>query len=64
MMLKVQSVKEELLTTREDFAREQDGVKMSIEKKCDWESLRKGLGYFEEKMRELSSVVGGLAEGL
>ena len=37
---------------------------MSVEKKCDWESLRKGLGFFEDKMREFSSVVNGLIENM
>jgi len=36
---------------REDFTREIDGLKMGLEKKADWDSLKKGLNYFDEKIR-------------
>jgi len=49
--LKLQSLKEDLLTVRQDFARDNDGVKSLLEKKCDWESLKKGMNYFDEKVK-------------
>lgn len=36
LTLKLQSFKEDLLAFRQDFAREQDGIKSMMEKKCDW----------------------------
>jgi hypothetical protein len=51
LALKVQSLKEDILIMREDFAREIENSKMWIEKKCDWESFRKGINYFEDKIK-------------
>lgn len=51
LALKLQSFKEDILTVRQDFARECDGIKSMLEKKCDWESLKKGMHYFEERVK-------------
>lgn len=44
---KIQGVKEDLLAVRNDFTREIDGLKMNLEKKADWDSLKKALSYFD-----------------
>lgn len=31
--------------------REIDSLKLTVEKKCDWESLKKGMHYFEERVK-------------
>ena len=28
-----------------------------MEKKCDWESLRKGMNYFEDRIKEVSHSI-------
>lgn len=47
MSLKIQGVKEDLLGVRKDFSQEVEGVRMYLEKKADWESLKKALSYFD-----------------
>lgn len=47
---------------REDLMREIDGLKAGIEKKADWESLKKGLNYFDEKLKETKAVTQALYE--
>lgn len=59
---KVQGLKEDILAFREDLIRELDGVKAGLEKKADWESLKKGLNYFEEKLKETKAVTQALYE--
>jgi hypothetical protein len=46
LTLKMQTYKEEIMAIKEDFSRDFDSIKNSIEKKADWESLKKGIGYF------------------
>jgi len=47
LISKVQGIKEDVLTVREDMMREIDGLKMNMEKKADWESFKKTLSYFD-----------------
>ena len=53
----MQSHKEDLLTIRQDFVKQLDTVKVGLEKKCDWESLKKGMHYFEERVKDISIYV-------
>lgn len=47
LTLKQQSLKEDLASIRQEILRDIDGLKMNNEKKADWDSLKKGLTYFE-----------------
>ena len=64
LTLKQQSLKEDLLTVRQDFARDVDGLKSLLEKKCDWESLKKGMNYFDEKVKEIISYIDTLQKNI
>ena len=44
--LKMQTVKEDFLTMRQEITREIDNLKMGMERKADWDGLKKGLDYF------------------
>ena len=35
---------------------------MSLEKKADWDSLKKGLNYFDEKIKEFKILLQSLYE--
>lgn len=64
LALKQQSLKEDLLTVRQDFARDVDGLKSLLEKKCDWESLKKGMNYFDEKVKEIIAYIDTLQKNI
>ncbi len=42
--------------------REVEGVKAGIQKKADWQSLKKGLNYFEQKLKETKAIVQAIYE--
>ena len=52
----MQGLKEDILNYREDLMREMEALKASLEKKADWESLKKGLNFFEDKLKETRAI--------
>jgi len=57
LTLKHQSLKEDIESMRQDIIREIDGLKMNTDKKADWDSLKKSLSYFEEKLKEVKVII-------
>ena len=55
--MKMNSVKEDILQVRQDFASDVDSLRLSLEKKADWESLRKGFNFFEDKLKEVAVII-------
>lgn len=64
MINKLQSLKEDILALRQDLMREVDLVKAGLEKKADWDSLKKALSYFDDKMKDTKNVIQALAQGM
>lgn len=53
--IKIQTLKDEMTSFKEEISRDIDGLKMQMEKKSDLESLKKGFTYFEDRIKELYS---------
>lgn len=58
----MQGLKEDILNYREDLMREMEALKASLEKKADWESLKKGLNFFEDKLKETRAITQAIYE--